>query len=43
MIRLGIHKRKDNSLGDAIGLSLAALAALDLLLAARMGRRRTDR
>ncbi|HEX2626572.1 MAG TPA: hypothetical protein VHL56_06670, partial [Candidatus Limnocylindrales bacterium] len=31
------------SLGDAIGLSLAALAALDLLFAARMGRRRTDR
>jgi hypothetical protein len=31
------------SLGDAIGLALAALAALDLLIAARLGRRRTGR
>jgi hypothetical protein len=31
------------SLGDGIGIVLAALAALDLLLAARLGRRRGDR
>ena len=35
--------RRRLSLGDAIGLAVAALAALDLLLAARLGRRRTIR